>query len=174
MQEAEHTEFYERVKREEEAVKLSKRDNVSQFPVLPPVQQRFETLAVAPPLPIIAIRDIFVKRLARLPFQSYISGIIGSLRGGMSQPTNSAPIPPSSAAAHGSNSTRRTVDDSSFMTHDLQRRQAATCSAANPCSDGSCCSSGGTCGYGPSNCGTGCISNCRFTIVNKILAQIIN
>ncbi|KUJ07443.1 uncharacterized protein LY89DRAFT_725922 [Mollisia scopiformis] len=163
-EEAGHTEFYKRVKRETEAVKLISSGNASQFPVLPPVQQRFETLLVAPPLPIIAIRDIFVKRLARLPFHSYMSGIMGIFQGAIPttavpQPTISKPIPTSSAAAHGLNLTRRTVDDSYPLTHDLHRRQVTTCRAGNPCSDGSCCSSGGTCGYGIQNCGTGCSSN---------------
>lgn len=34
------------------------------------------------------------------------------------------------------------------------------CSASNPCSNGACCGASGYCGYGPTYCGTGCVSQC--------------
>ncbi|OGM50923.1 hypothetical protein ABOM_000717 [Aspergillus bombycis] len=43
--------------------------------------------------------------------------------------------------------------------HTLTRRDYS-CSASNPCSNGACCGATGICGYGPTYCGTGCISQC--------------
>ncbi|KAI9823661.1 MAG: hypothetical protein M1826_007679 [Phylliscum demangeonii] len=43
----------------------------------------------------------------------------------------------------------------------LIRRQTFQCSAAKPCSNGACCGGAGYCGYGPTYCGTGCVSNCN-------------
>lgn len=35
-----------------------------------------------------------------------------------------------------------------------------SCDKSNPCSNGACCGASGFCGYGPTYCGTGCISQC--------------
>ncbi|KAE8150566.1 hypothetical protein BDV25DRAFT_172049 [Aspergillus avenaceus] len=39
-------------------------------------------------------------------------------------------------------------------------RRDYSCSASNPCSNGACCGASGICGYGPTYCGTGCVSHC--------------
>lgn len=36
-----------------------------------------------------------------------------------------------------------------------------SCRAGRPCHNGACCGASGYCGYGPTYCGTGCISNCK-------------
>ncbi|KAI0157094.1 hypothetical protein GGR52DRAFT_586914 [Hypoxylon sp. FL1284] len=35
------------------------------------------------------------------------------------------------------------------------------CTTAKPCSNGACCGGSGYCGYGPTYCGTGCVSQCN-------------
>ncbi|KAL4943096.1 hypothetical protein BDV06DRAFT_211304 [Aspergillus oleicola] len=45
----------------------------------------------------------------------------------------------------------------------LLHRDDYACSADNPCSNGACCGGSGYCGYGPTYCGTGCVSNCDAT-----------
>ncbi|KAI9730799.1 MAG: hypothetical protein M1818_008079 [Claussenomyces sp. TS43310] len=35
-----------------------------------------------------------------------------------------------------------------------------TCDSSTPCPNGACCGSNGLCGYSPTECGTGCTSNC--------------
>jgi chitinase len=43
----------------------------------------------------------------------------------------------------------------------LVRREDYTCAKGRPCANGACCGSMGVCGYGPTYCGTGCMSNCN-------------
>ena len=40
-------------------------------------------------------------------------------------------------------------------------RDTYQCGAGNPCSNGACCGASGYCGYGPTYCGSGCVSNCN-------------
>ncbi|THX54883.1 glycoside hydrolase [Aureobasidium pullulans] len=42
----------------------------------------------------------------------------------------------------------------------LHSRDTYECSAEAPCSNGACCGGSGYCGYGPTYCGTDCVSNC--------------
>jgi hypothetical protein len=39
-------------------------------------------------------------------------------------------------------------------------RQDHQCGPGNPCNNGACCGGSGYCGYGPTYCGSGCVSNC--------------
>jgi len=41
------------------------------------------------------------------------------------------------------------------------RRADFSCGKGRPCANGACCGQSGFCGYGPTYCGTGCISNCK-------------
>ncbi|KAL4935574.1 hypothetical protein BDV06DRAFT_217331 [Aspergillus oleicola] len=45
----------------------------------------------------------------------------------------------------------------------LAHRDSYSCGASNPCSNGACCGASGFCGYGPTYCGTGCLSQCDAT-----------
>lgn len=36
-----------------------------------------------------------------------------------------------------------------------------TCNSDTPCPNGACCGSNGLCGYSPTECGSGCTSNCN-------------
>lgn len=45
----------------------------------------------------------------------------------------------------------------------LLQRDTYQCSSSNPCSNGACCGASGYCGYGPTYCGSGCVSNCNAT-----------
>ena len=40
-------------------------------------------------------------------------------------------------------------------------RDTYQCGTGNPCSNGACCGGSGYCGYGPTYCGSGCVSNCN-------------
>lgn len=42
----------------------------------------------------------------------------------------------------------------------LLPRDTYQCSQSKPCSNGACCGGSGYCGYGPTYCGSGCVSNC--------------
>lgn len=42
----------------------------------------------------------------------------------------------------------------------LLPRDTFQCSQSKPCSNGACCGGSGYCGYGPTYCGSGCVSNC--------------
>lgn len=56
----------------------------------------------------------------------------------------------------------------------LLRRDAYACDANTPCSNGACCGAGGYCGYGPTYCGTGCVSNCDATAECGQYASTVN
>ena len=43
----------------------------------------------------------------------------------------------------------------------LLPRDTYQCSASKPCSNGACCGKSGYCGYGPTYCGSGCVSDCN-------------
>ncbi|KAK3946801.1 hypothetical protein QBC32DRAFT_200396, partial [Pseudoneurospora amorphoporcata] len=43
----------------------------------------------------------------------------------------------------------------------LSRREDYLCASGRPCANGACCGATGVCGYGPTYCGTGCMSNCN-------------
>ncbi|KAI1373409.1 hypothetical protein F4677DRAFT_448485 [Hypoxylon crocopeplum] len=156
----EHIEHHARIKRETETRNLSA-----------PVQQRFETLARAPPLPIIEIARGFVESLAHVPAKSYIDQVVGIFKSGLArtmsmsitQPPTPKPSSINSVAVDGHNTTSITPNP---LTHDLFRRQddVGHCGPGNPCADGSCCNTSGGCGYGAENCGQGnCTSNCNAT-----------
>jgi chitinase len=42
----------------------------------------------------------------------------------------------------------------------LQARDEFECNAKKPCGNGACCGGSGYCGYGPTYCGSKCVSNC--------------
>ncbi len=54
-------------------------------------------------------------------------------------------------------------DNPSTGNSTLVHRNDYSCSEKNPCSNGACCGPSGYCGYGPTYCGTGCVSNCDAT-----------
>jgi chitinase len=191
-------EYHLRIKREAESqsaeaslLEVKRSVTNANISVLPPVQQRFDTLQKAPPLPIFDITHNFIKRMAHMSIQPYmqqISGIFHSLlplhistlvslslpsRPTMTMTTSSKPRSISSpstssiaatSAGGGANVSRRNPDslEVSLLPRDIFPRQSAPCGPANPCSDGSCCSKEGGCGFGPENCGDGCVSNCEF------------
>lgn len=128
----------------------------------PPVQQRFEQLAKAPPLPIIAIAKGFIEKLARVPVRPYLVQVLSLFPGAS---TVAAPTPTTSASdAASTNTTSPDSSDRDIGGVDLYRRQSTNqCSAESPCPDGSCCNNNGGCGYGPENCGAGnCTNNCEW------------
>lgn len=47
-----------------------------------------------------------------------------------------------------------------FANSSLIPRDTYQCGPGNPCSNGACCGGSGYCGYGPTYCGSGCVSNC--------------
>lgn len=55
------------------------------------------------------------------------------------------------------------ADNSHLVNASLIRREDYTCSASAPCSNGACCGASGFCGYGPTYCGSGCVSQCDAT-----------
>jgi hypothetical protein len=162
VQRDEHTEYYKRIKRQLEGGNSS--DIASGISIVPPVQQRFETLAKAPLLPIIEVTRTFIERLASVPIKSYLDQVIGSVISGL--PSSTSTAAPEPTENHGTNLTRRLPDSSSFVSDYMFRRQddAGSCSDSAPCSDGSCCNNQGKCGFGPANCGVGnCTNNCNAT-----------
>jgi len=55
------------------------------------------------------------------------------------------------------------LDDTSYSEQPnttLHARDEYDCDADNPCGNGACCGGSGYCGYGPTYCGTDCVSNC--------------
>lgn len=47
-----------------------------------------------------------------------------------------------------------------FSNATLTPRATFQCGPNLPCSNGACCGGSGYCGYGPTYCGSGCVSNC--------------
>lgn len=45
----------------------------------------------------------------------------------------------------------------------LRALPVGTCNSNTPCANGACCGSNNLCGYSPTECGTGCTSNCNAT-----------
>lgn len=43
----------------------------------------------------------------------------------------------------------------------LRALPVGTCNSGTPCVNGACCGSNNLCGYSPTECGTGCSSNCN-------------
>jgi hypothetical protein len=135
-----------------------------------PVQQRFEALSKAPPLPIIDITNGYIDLLANIPFMSYVNRVIGNFSSQPLQisqtkkPTPTTIITSTARRSSAATSQNATLDTSIPAALSLLRRQndIGHCGPGNPCSDGSCCNADRNCGYGPDNCGSGCISNCAL------------
>ena len=56
----------------------------------------------------------------------------------------------------------------------LLPRDTYQCSASKPCSNGACCGKSGYCGYGPTYCGSGCVSDCNAVAECGQYAKIAN
>ena len=56
----------------------------------------------------------------------------------------------------------------------LLSRDTYQCSASKPCSNGACCGNSGYCGYGPTYCGSGCVSDCNAVAECGQYAKIAN
>lgn len=127
---------------------------------VPPVQQRFDLLSKAPPLPIMSITRTFIDRLAKIPVRPYLNQVL-TLFSDALVPTTTTSAHPGTATASNGSSIRR---DFTPISNIFSRQSDDECSADSPCPDGSCCNNSGGCGYGPDNCGAGnCTNTCNAT-----------
>ena len=53
------------------------------------------------------------------------------------------------------------LNDSALNFLSSRALPVGTCDSATPCENGACCGSNNLCGYSPTECGTGCTSNCN-------------
>ncbi|CAD6447523.1 8ee79419-bd96-49f7-bc53-35763a80c0cc [Sclerotinia trifoliorum] len=130
----------------------------------PPAKQIFDMLPDAPVHPIIEITRSYIREQA-LEYlrasEAYLNQTLQAVGAAMS----------SSNAFWSRKRNRESLRDQDnkgvkkISTPRLVNRQtgAGSCSIGSPCSDGSCCNAEGKCGYGPDNCGDGCIYNCNAT-----------